>query len=417
MPKFAHVSDLHIGAFRLPLLQSLVLEAFNKAMDICIDREVDFVVVSGDLFDSNIPDMGLVNAAVRKMSEVREKGIRLYVIYGSHDFSPTQTSIVDILESAGLFTKVTKSKMDGGRLKLEFTVDQRSKAKLCGISGRRLGIEKEYYDILDRQSLEEEPGFKIFVLHGALTEFRPKRLAQMESLPLSLLPRGFAYYAGGHVHERIEGIEQGYTVAYPGPLFGADYSDLESSAMGLERGFFIVDFSDKVEDIEFVPVKVCEYEMKEYDAEGRNSVKAQSDLQEIVNNSTARGKLFLLKVAGEMSGGKTSDIDFQRLKNTLKDRGALEVFINHTKLASKDYTAVRVAGGDVHDIEEALFREKLGTINVLNPRLKGEAGVRLSKDTLKVWTQPRLENEEKGTYDRRIAEETLETLRLEEAFS
>ena len=96
MHSFAHLSDIHIGAFRQPALQNLVLKAFDDALDICVERGVDFVIVSGDLFDSNIPDMGLVNGAVRKIREVKDKGIQFYIVYGSHDFSPTQTSIVDI---------------------------------------------------------------------------------------------------------------------------------------------------------------------------------------------------------------------------------------------------------------------------------------------------------------------------------
>ncbi len=71
-------------------------------MDICVERAVDFIVVSGDLFDSNIPDMALANAAVKKIREITERDISFYVVYGSHDFSPTQTSIVDLIESAGL---------------------------------------------------------------------------------------------------------------------------------------------------------------------------------------------------------------------------------------------------------------------------------------------------------------------------
>src|SRR5438552_8440727 len=118
MNGLAHRSDIHVGAFRQPVLQNMVLEAFSKSMDVCMQRNVDFVVVSGDLFDSNIPDMALVNSSVKKMREVKERGIQFYVIYGSHDFSPTQTSMVDILESAGLFTKVTKGKMEDGKLKL-----------------------------------------------------------------------------------------------------------------------------------------------------------------------------------------------------------------------------------------------------------------------------------------------------------
>src|SRR5712692_10192248 len=173
MYSFAHLSDVHVGAFRQPVLQNLVIDAFNKAMDLCLQRKVDFIIISGDLFDSNIPDMGLLNPAVKKMGEVKDKGIQFYVVYGSHDFSPTQTSIVDILESAGLFRKVTEGKEADGKLELEFQIDGRTGTKLCGISGRRRGIERRYFEILDREKLEREEGFKVFIFHGAVTEYKP----------------------------------------------------------------------------------------------------------------------------------------------------------------------------------------------------------------------------------------------------
>ena len=40
MPKFAHMSDVHIGAFRQPELRALVLDAFEQAIDRCIDEKV-----------------------------------------------------------------------------------------------------------------------------------------------------------------------------------------------------------------------------------------------------------------------------------------------------------------------------------------------------------------------------------------
>jgi exonuclease SbcD len=385
LASFAHLSDIHIGAFRQPLLQELALKSFTRAMDICIERAVDFIIVSGDLFDSNIPDMALANAAVKKIREVTKKSIPFYVVYGSHDFSPTQTSIVDLIESAGLFSKVTKGKMKDGKLKLEFQIDERTGAKLCGISGRRLGIEKEYYNILDRASLEKEEGFKIFVMHGAVSEYKPKYAAESESIPLSSLPKTFSYYAGGHIHEKLLSNEYGYSLAYPGTPFGADYRDLETTARGQERGFFIVNFASKVEKIEFVPVSICGYELIEYDANGKTAAKVQEDLLKLAEkDDRLSDRLILLRVSGEMSGGKTSEIDFQRMRRTLRENGALEVLLNYQRLTSKEYSAVRVAGmgEEVHKIEERLFKENIGTVRVSNPKLKGDSGVRISRDLL-----------------------------------
>jgi exonuclease SbcD len=418
LASFAHLSDIHIGAFRQPLLQELALKSFTRAMEICIERPVDFIIVSGDLFDSNIPDMALANAAVRKIREVTKRGIPFYVVYGSHDFSPTQTSIVDLIESAGLFKKVTKGKMNDGKLQLEFQVDERTGAKLCGISGRRLGIEKEYYNILDRIALEKEGGFKIFVMHGAVSEYKPKYAAESESIPLSSLPRGFSYYAGGHIHEKLLSNEYGYSLAYPGTPFGADYRDLETTARGQERGFFIVNFANEVEKIEFVPISICDYELIEYDANGKTAAKVQEDLLKLAEKDERLSeRLLLLRVSGEMSGGKTSEIDFQRIRRALRDHSALEVLLNYQRLTSKEYSAVRVAGlgEEVQRIEERLFRENIGTVKVSDPRLKGDSGIRISRDLLAALKQAKKENETKGSHEARIISAAVDTLGLKEA--
>jgi DNA repair exonuclease SbcCD nuclease subunit len=411
---FAHLSDIHIGAFRQPALQDLVLKAFDDALDICVKRGVDFVIVSGDLFDSNIPDMGLVNGAVRKIREVKDRGIQFYIVYGSHDFSPTQTSIVDILESAGLFRKVTEGREIDGKLELEFQIDDRTGTKLCGISGRRLGIERRYFEILDREKLEREKGFKIFIFHGAVTEYKPRQSFETESIPLSSLPKGFAYYAGGHIHEKFLTKEHGYNIAYPGALFASEYKDLEKNAGGQKRGFFIATFSDKIQHIEFVELPVCDYEMIEYDANGKNSVRVHNELLEIVNNAKPSGKIVLLRVWGEMSGGKTADVDFQHLKSVLRENGALEVLPNYQKLTSKEFSQIKVSGEDIRGIEERLFRENIGTVKVSNVKLKGESGVKLSRELLGVLREGKNENEPKNVYEPRIVLQAIEVLGLKE---
>ena len=340
MYTFAHLADAHIGAFRHLTLQQLALKAFNETIDACLEKKVDFILISGDLFDSPIPDMALANAAVRKLREVQDQGIPLYMVYGSHDFTPTQSSIVDLLESSGLFRKVTKGKIVDDKLQLEFEVDERTGAKLCGISGRRLGIDKKYYEILDRQKLKQEDGFKIFAFHGALSEYKPKYIAEADSMPISLLPKGFDYYAGGHVHEKTHDDAHGYNITYPGALFGADYRDLEASAKGEERGFYIIHFSTKFERTDFVPISVCGYDSIEYDANNKNATKVEEDLLQVVQEKkNLTGQLVLLKVSGEMAGGKTSDIDFQKFKKILKDNGAIEVQLNNQKLRPKQYAS------------------------------------------------------------------------------
>lgn len=398
------------------MLRELSLNAFQKALDSCLKEHVDFIVVSGDLFHSNIPDMGVVNQAVMKMKEVRDKGINIYVIYGSHDFSPNETSIVDILSSAGLFQKIVKGEVSNDKLKLEFFTDPKTEAKLVGISGRTLGLEKEYYEILDREFLEKEKGFKIFAFHTALDELKPASLAQMESMPVSNLPKGFDYYAGGHVHVKMEKKLQGYgAIRYPGTLFGYNFRDLEQNAEGEKPGLFIVSFDDDVEDVRFVDAPVCEYLKFEYDVSNKNSTKANEELVDKVKKSSVKGKLVLLRVSGELSGGKTSDIDFTQLREILLHKGAIYANINRYALSSKEYSSIRVEGKDVHEVETKLLRENIGAIKVTEPMLKGENGISLAVDLLGVLRHDKKTTEEKKDYNERMMRESLETLDLTEA--
>jgi len=414
MYKFAHLADCHIGANRDPVLENLELTAFKKAFDSCIQEKVDFIIITGDLFHANIPDMHVTNETVKKMKEARDRGIPIYIIYGSHDYSPNETSIIDILDSTGLIKKIVKGEVVEGNLKLEFFTDPKTKAKLAGISARKGGLEKNYFEILDRDSLEKEPSFKIFAFHSAISELKPEYLAQMESIPVSLLPKGFNYYAGGHVHQCCETSLQGYArIVYPGTLFAGSPKDFEHSAKGVKRGFYIVSFEDKIEDIQFKEVSVCECLYSEYDASNKNSTQARKELLEELRKIQAEGKLIVAKIKGELSGGKTSEISSSEIRSLLMERGAVYVSINRYGLTSKEFIPVKVMGEDISAIENKLLKENVGAVKVSNEALQDEKGAKLAAELLKALRQEQKLNEAKKDYLERIQKQALEVLELE----
>jgi hypothetical protein len=413
MFKFAHFADCHIGANRGSVLEKLELAAFSKAMDICMQERVDFVLIAGDLFHANLPDMYVANEAVKKMKEVRDAGIPIYVIYGSHDYSPNGTSIIDILDSTGLIMKVVKGEDVDGKLRLGVFTDLKTGAKLVGISGRKAGLERNYFEMLDREFLEKEEGFKVFAFHSAVSELKPEFLAQMESIPVSLLPKGFDYYASGHVHRRTESGFAGYErVVFPGALFGGYSRDLEDSAKGEKRGFYLVSFDEKVEEVKFMEVSVCDFEYFEYDVSDKNSVQAKKDLLDKLSRIEAENKIAVVKIKGELSGGKTSDISSSEIRDLLKENGALDVIINRYGLSSRDYSSVRAMGEDIPTIENRLLRENIGAVKVSLEELKADKGAKLAQDLLKVLRQEQKLNETKKGYMERIQKHALNTLGL-----
>jgi len=204
MSKFAHMSDIHLGAPVEPALRELERKCFARAVDLCLEQDVDFVLISGDLFDVGIPDLGVVNDAVKKMRELREAKVPIYAIYGSHDYTPTGTSVIDVLHTAGILTNIMRPLHEAGKLRLKMFVDPETGAKLTGIAARKIGLESKSYEILDREALEKETGFKVFAFHSGITQFKPEYLSEMETIDIRSLPKGFDYYAGGHIHQRGE---------------------------------------------------------------------------------------------------------------------------------------------------------------------------------------------------------------------
>jgi hypothetical protein len=414
MPKFAHMSDIHIGAFRHPELKELLLDAFDAAMDRCMEEKVAFIVMAGDIFDSNIPDLASVRRAVEKMKQVVDSGIRLYAIYGSHDFSLNYSSIVDVLDGAGLFTKAEAMSKAGGRILLSFVQDP-SGPKLCGVSGKKLSIDRDEYAALDRESLEKEPGFKIFVFHGAIEELKPSSLEKMEAMPAANLPGGFSYYAGGHVHRRsLQSLPGRPNIAFPGPLFATDYTELVQLAQGEARGFYVVHFDDKeVSEVEFIPIKVCDVVELRYSADGKTSGQAAGELTELAK-SQVTGKAVLLTVEGELADGKTSDIDFPAIRKRLLASGPLMVLSNYSRLSSRGMTRKAGPPRPAHVTERELFEREIIHVKSDELKLRGGRGVTLAVSLLGTLKEGRRENENKGDFEDRISKAGLGVLGLGE---
>lgn len=428
MYKFAHIADCHLGAQKYPELKELELRAFKEALDICMAEEVDFIIIAGDLFHSNLPDMGVVKEAARKLSQVKEKGIPVYINYGSHDFSPNQTSIIDVITESGLMKKlfnarVVKDEQGREQIQLIFTIDPKTGAKLTGISGRKMGIDNSYYEIMDRKSLEAEDGFKIFVYHTSVKNILPEYLIQMGGMDIKRFPRNFDYYAGGHIHKRVcEDKLEGYgVITYSGPLFGGYPRDLEISAKGEKRGFYIIEYDDHINscaDLKFHPLELVKYLYLEFNADHKNSTQMNEEIKKELerrkNQGEIEGRIIVLKVRGELSSGKTSGVNFQEVRKYLKEASALHVSINYHGLISREYTEIRVKGETVEEIEENLLLENLKNIDLPLEELNSTNGKELATRLLKILRQNQKTNEKKGEYNLRILNESLSVLGLED---
>ncbi len=346
--KFAHIADAHLGAFsKNPKLKELNLKAFEIAIQKSIEEQVDFIIIAGDLFHNPIPDMEIVRRAVEILKNAVDGGIRIYAIYGSHDFSAGSTALLDVLSSTGLFKKVVNYEVYDGKLRI-LPVEDPTGVNILGVSGLSSAQEVEYFEHIDRDYLERIEHPKIFVFHTTISELKPSYIPDRYALPKSLLPQNFDYYAGGHLHERIESDLNGSPLIYPGALFGATYNDLDILK---ERGFYIVeDFKPR-----FVPVEVCKFYKRVIKADGYSAEELNKRLLEL-SKEDYNGQVVILKVKGELSAGKVGEIDFHSIRENIR-KTAIDVLLNTYSLRTKERERVNVVAESKEEIEEGVFKK------------------------------------------------------------
>ncbi len=377
--KFAHLADCHLGAWRNEILNQMGYDAFKQAINIILEEEVNFVIISGDLFDISNPKVDVVDLAVRELKKLQDKNIPVYGIMGSHDFSPSDNSMIRPLISAGLFIDVSKGKnVDDNKLKLYFSQDSKTKIKLTGLRARKRSLEIEDYKRLIRENLEKEEGIKIFVLHTMLSELKPIEFKDMESAPKSLLPQNFAYYAGGHLHKTVpeklrEGdqtliITEKNSIIYPGSLYPTNFRELEKYQYG---GFCIVSGDIDIESqssdfkIRFIPIEPKEILPLVIDCTNKTVIESLEHIEQKISAINVEDKIVTVRIIGSLTSGRTYEIKSNEITEQLKNKGALDVLINKNALVSKEYTPISVVVGKTNEeIEETLIHEHAEKTNL-----------------------------------------------------
>ncbi|MFA5797192.1 MAG: exonuclease SbcCD subunit D [Candidatus Woesearchaeota archaeon] len=401
--KFAHLADCHIGAWRDPQLKILMIDAFVNAISTCITKKVDFVLISGDLFNTALPGIDDLKMTVKHLCRLKDNNIPVYIIAGSHDYSPSGKTMIDVLEEVGLVTNVVKGTVHENKLQLKVFEDPKTKIKIAGMLGKRGQLEKAFYESLDIEKLEKEKGFKIFLFHSAIRELMPKEFALMEMQELSSLPKGWNYYAGGHIHIIKEHSEKNYSnVVYPGPLFPASFSELEKLGNG---GFFIYE-DGKITREEINLKNIFRISI---DANHRSPEEVERELNEKIAKKEFVNTIVLLKVFGVLKTGKVTDIHFREIFRSIYTQGAYFIVKSTTKLLSSEFEEVKIDEKNLEEAEDAIIKEHLQQVKVTG--LDKDKEYALIKKLLLAFEEEKHEGEKVYEYEdrmRKVGDKILE---------
>ena len=403
--KFAHLADCHIGSWRDPKLKDTSTNAFIKAVDKCIKEKVDFILIAGDLFNTSLPRLDNLKTVVTKFKQLKDLGIPVYIVPGSHDYSPSGKTILDVLEEAGMFINVFKGTVEDGKLKLNFTVDKKTGVKITGMLGKRGTLERLYYEKLILNNLEDEKGYKIFIFHSGIDELKPKEMENIISQPLSLLPKGFDYYAGGHVHIVDDKQIEGYgLIAYPGPLFPNSFAELEK----LERGGFYIVEGNKPR---WEPIQIYNVEKMDFNCDHQTPEQIKNKIIEHFKKKELNNTIVLIRLHGVLESGKPSDIDFKEIFAKIYERSAYFVMKSSHAVVSKEFEEIKSDARNVDDVESFLIKEHLGQIKLEN--LTAEKEEILIKNLMESLLKEKQEGETVPDFEKRMKEEVGKILEME----
>lgn len=193
--RFGVLSDCHLGITRFRKISNLQNaygdlnnKVFKDAIDILKDKNVDAIIIAGDLFDSPNPNVQSIMVA----NILSETGIPTYAIGGNHDFSQRDHAIgchpFDLLYGENLNFATSKPKI--------FSFDD---CDLTLLPYKCLNAES--YKEIYKGKLRDKNKRSILVFHGNVDL---NNQSDGENVSEYLLPKEIAsnydFVVAGHVH-------------------------------------------------------------------------------------------------------------------------------------------------------------------------------------------------------------------------
>jgi hypothetical protein len=306
MVRFAHLADCHLGSWKQPELQHLNIESFRQAIDICINEKVNFIIIAGDLFDSAYPPIEILKETFNIMSKVKDAKIPCYIIAGSHDYSVSGKTFLDVLEKAGFCINVHQQEDIENSEKTFLVPTLHNNIALYGYPGRKSGLEVPQVRNI---KLQNSDSHKILVLHTTM-DFVKGDLP-IDSVDEDILPKS-DYCALGHIHV----VRSKAQYHYPGPIFPNNFSELAELHYG---GFYIVDIENNWHKKRYdLPLKKVVY----LEIEIKNSLTANEKIISELSKHDIDNKIVLLKLKGILDEGKVSDVRFKEIQDFIEEKNA-----------------------------------------------------------------------------------------------
>ena len=182
--RFIHCADIHLGHRQYGLDQraSDFAKSFEWLCDEAINNKVDFMIISGDMFDTRTLNPQTLEYAVKPLYKLQENNITIYVIDGNHDRKMYKDKIgwLEYLDHEGLIEYIKEYNI----IVKEYNVIS------LGYNNKIDFDEITYFD----------NGFNIIMLHAGLEGIIPS-MNGISKEEINKLKPYCDYLALGHIHK------------------------------------------------------------------------------------------------------------------------------------------------------------------------------------------------------------------------
>ena len=248
--RFLHTADWHIGK---PLRGRSRMDEYAKALDqvaaIAKDKEVDAVLIAGDVFDSPAPPHEAEKLVYDFLAQLVSERIQCVLIAGNHDHPRKLDALAALLESLGIHVRHEVRPPDQGGVVSLRSKDGKEEARVAVLP---FVAERKVVDaclVMDAEhKWYEEYGRRIEQILAALvkglplttvnlvlahllvdgarvgTGERELHLGQIYGVNPQQLPSSVQYIGLGHLHRAQEVLAPAKTL-YPGSLIELDFGE------------------------------------------------------------------------------------------------------------------------------------------------------------------------------------------------
>jgi len=312
---FVHVADLHLGyaQYNLDVRREDFENAFKEVVDKTIELKPDFMIIAGDLFHHARPSNVTLETTITNFRRLRDAGIPVLTVDGGHDSAPNIVTgtILNPLDSAGLIHYLPRH--EGASWRNE-------NCYVYGVPNFRTKTrtEEQLPIFLEQNKPLPDPSlFNIFLFHMALDLPYIEKPPQMEiEASPEIMPDGFNYFAGGHVHTPLINKFKNGLLVYSGCTETVNYDDAK-----INKGFYHVEVNEKgVPKINRIKLETTrKFVVLEPDYTGMLPAKITESAVKLVAEKDEEGAIIVLVLKGELPAeANRAEVDLAQIREAAK---------------------------------------------------------------------------------------------------